>query len=73
MASNKCNNPACDCHTCQRYDRRYLHHICRAGEFLSHTLLSIHNVRALVRLCEQIRAEIVAGTLAVPAPAGAPA
>jgi queuine tRNA-ribosyltransferase len=52
-------DPDCDCHTCQRYDRRYLHHICRAGEYLSHTLLSIHNIRALVRLCERIREEIV--------------
>jgi len=58
-------DPACDCHTCQRYDRRYLHHLARAGEYLSHTLLSIHNVRTLVRLCEAMRAEILAGRSSV--------
>ncbi len=52
-------DPACDCHTCRKYDRRYLHHLARAGEYLSHTLLSIHNIRTLVRLCEEVRADML--------------
>ncbi len=57
-------DPDCDCYTCRKYDRRYLHHLSRAGEYLAHTLLSIHNIRTLVRLTHSIRAEIVAGTYA---------
>ncbi|MBI6546724.1 MAG: tRNA guanosine(34) transglycosylase Tgt [Cyanobacteria bacterium NC_groundwater_1444_Ag_S-0.65um_54_12] len=52
----------CDCTTCARYDRRYLHHLARCGEYLSHTLLSIHNIRTLVRTAERLRREILAGT-----------
>ncbi len=54
----------CDCATCQRYDLRYLHHLARAGEYLSHTLLSIHNIRFLVRVAEEARRDILAGTFA---------
>ncbi len=54
----------CDCATCRHYDLRYLHHLARAGEYLSHTLLSIHNIRFLVRVAEKARQDILAGTFA---------
>ncbi|MEB3300013.1 MAG: tRNA guanosine(34) transglycosylase Tgt [Candidatus Sericytochromatia bacterium] len=55
-------DPECDCLTCARFDRRYLHHLVRSGELLAHTLLSLHNLRHLQRRVEHWRAEILAGT-----------
>jgi len=55
-------DPGCDCYTCSRYDRAYLRHLVVANEWLSVRLLSIHNLRFLVRLAEQSRQRIEAGT-----------
>ncbi|RME90825.1 MAG: tRNA guanosine(34) transglycosylase Tgt [Anaerolineae bacterium] len=52
----------CDCYTCRHFSRAYIRHLINAREFLAHTLLSIHNLRALVRLVEEIRAMIIEGT-----------
>lgn len=53
----------CDCYTCQQgFERRYLCHLVRAEELLANTLLSLHNIRYLVRLMEGMRASILAGT-----------
>ena len=54
----------CDCYTCQRFSRAYLRHLFMAGEILGHRLASIHNLRVLVRLVTEIRAEIGGGGLA---------
>ena len=51
----------CDCYTCARFSRAYLRHLFMAGEILGHRLASIHNLRMLVRLTEQIRAAIGTG------------
>jgi queuine tRNA-ribosyltransferase len=51
-------DPNCDCYTCRNYSRAYLRHLFKAGEILSHTLLSIHNLRFLLKLTEDIRAAI---------------
>lgn len=48
----------CDCYTCQNYSRSYLRHLFKSGELLSHTLLSIHNIRYLMRLTEDIKRKI---------------
>jgi queuine tRNA-ribosyltransferase len=48
----------CDCYTCRNYSRAYLRHLYKAEEMLSATLLSIHNMRFLLRLTEQIRSAI---------------
>lgn len=53
---------ACDCETCTRFSRAYLRHLFVAEEMLGLRLVSIHNVRFLVRLGELARAAIVAGT-----------
>lgn len=43
----------CDCYTCEKgYSRGYLRHLARTGEVLGGTLLSIHNLRYLQRICE---------------------
>src|SRR5512143_2907694 len=52
----------CDCYTCRMFTRAYLRHLINARELLAGTLLSIHNLRALIRLVVEIRASIVEGT-----------
>lgn len=51
--------PGCDCYTCaEGFERRYINHLVRAQELLAHTLISIHNIRFLVRLMEEVRVAI---------------
>ncbi|WP_428061737.1 tRNA guanosine(34) transglycosylase Tgt [Candidatus Avelusimicrobium fimicolum] len=52
----------CDCYTCRRYSRAYLCHLYRSAELTSHRLLSIHNIRFLIRLAERAREAIKNGT-----------
>ncbi len=59
---------ACDCYTCRTFTRAYLRHLIAAKEMLAGTLLSIHNLRALIRLVEEIRTFITAGTFEKMAP-----
>lgn len=54
-------DPECDCYTCRNYSRAYLRHLVVAGEVLGMRLLSLHNLRFLIRLAERARAEIAAG------------
>ena len=51
-------DPECDCYTCRNYTRAYLRHLFKAGETMSHMLLSEHNLRFLSRLSEDIRRSI---------------
>jgi len=60
---------ACDCYTCETFSRAYVRHLITAKELLAATLLSIHNVRALIRLVDGIRASIVDATFEERAPA----
>jgi queuine tRNA-ribosyltransferase len=54
-------DPACDCSTCARFSRGYLRHLFVAGEMLGLRLVSLHNVRFLIRIGELARAAILAG------------
>src|SRR5467141_5210241 len=54
-------DPSCDCETCTTYSRGYLRHLFVAEELLGLRLLSLHNVRYLIRLAEQMRAAIRKG------------
>lgn len=46
----------CDCTTCQTgYSRGFLRHQFKVGESLAGTLVSIHNIRYLQRICEEYR------------------
>jgi queuine tRNA-ribosyltransferase len=54
-------DPSCDCETCTTYSRGYLRHLFAAGELLGLRLLSLHNVRYLIRLAEDMRAAIQRG------------
>ncbi len=52
----------CDCYTCsQGFSKAYLNHLYRSEELLYYRLASIHNVRFMIRLCEQLREAIVRG------------
>jgi queuine tRNA-ribosyltransferase len=52
----------CDCETCTTYPRGYLRHLFMVKDILALRLISIHNIRFLVRLGEQARTQILAGT-----------
>jgi len=54
----------CDCTTCLQHSRAYLRHLMVAQEMLAATLVSIHNLRMLIRLTEQLRQAILDGNLA---------
>lgn len=51
----------CDCETCRVFSRGYLRHLFAAEELLGLRLLSLHNVRYLIRLVARAREAIVAG------------
>ena len=48
----------CDCETCTTFSRGYLRHLFVAEELLGLRLLSLHNVRYLIRLAAEMRAAI---------------
>jgi queuine tRNA-ribosyltransferase len=54
-------DPECDCECCTGFSRAYLRHLMSCGELLALRLLSIHNVRFLIRLTSQARAAILRG------------
>jgi len=49
----------CDCYACRHYSRAYIRHLINAGEMLGAELLSIHNLRFLIRLAENTRKAIL--------------
>jgi len=50
----------CDCMTCVTgYTRAYLHHLYKMEELTYYRLASIHNVRFMVRLAEQLRQFVI--------------
>ncbi len=51
----------CDCYACKHYTRAYIRHLFKAKEILALRLASIHNLRFLIRLTEQIRKSIMEG------------
>ena len=55
-------DPGCDCYACARYDRAYIRHLCVSSELFGARLVSIHNIRFLVRLAEESRDRIADGT-----------
>ena len=48
----------CDCYCCKNYTKAYIRHLINAGEILGARLLSIHNIRFLTNLMEQIKEAI---------------
>jgi len=48
----------CDCYTCKNYSRAYIRHLVKTNEILGIRLISLHNLRFLTRLMEQVREAI---------------
>ena len=44
----------CDCYTCQNHTRAYVRHLLKVGEITGARLATIHNLRYLIRLMEEI-------------------
>jgi queuine tRNA-ribosyltransferase len=59
----------CSCYTCQTFTRAYLRHLVVAKELLAGTLLSIHNLHALIQLVKAMRVSILDGTFESKVPA----
>ncbi|MBR4444627.1 MAG: tRNA guanosine(34) transglycosylase Tgt [Solobacterium sp.] len=51
-------DPKCDCYTCKGYSRAYINHLLRAKEGFGSRLMSIHNIRFLLKLMEDVREAI---------------
>lgn len=50
-----CLDPECDCYACKNFTKAYLRHLFNVDEILGAQLLSIHNIRYLTHLMEQIK------------------
>jgi len=50
---------SCDCPTCLKFTRSYLHHLFKAKEMTGLVLASIHNLRYMMRLMEKYRTDIL--------------
>jgi queuine tRNA-ribosyltransferase len=48
-------DPACQCPVCRRYSRAYLRHLMQAGEALSGTLNTIHNLAYYFGIMQRVR------------------
>lgn len=51
-------DPECDCECCRNYTKAYLRHLINTNEILGARLLSIHNIRFLTKLMEDIKVAI---------------
>lgn len=48
----------CDCYACRNHTKSYIRHLMKTGEILGARLISIHNLRFLTRLMENVREAI---------------
>ena len=53
-------DPECSCAVCRRYSRAYLRHLMQAGEALSATLNTIHNLAYYLGVMERVRQSLQA-------------
>jgi queuine tRNA-ribosyltransferase len=49
----------CDCYTCTHFSTAYLNHLFRAEELLAYRLATIHNLRFMSRLMQDMRRAIL--------------
>jgi len=56
--------PGCDCYTCHTFSAAYLHHLFTSRELLAYRLATIHNLRFILNLIDQIRKSIISGNFA---------
>jgi queuine tRNA-ribosyltransferase len=55
-------DPTCDCYTCRTFSAAYLRHLFKSEELLAYRLATIHNLRFIIRLMEEIRRSIMDDT-----------
>lgn len=53
----------CDCYCCRNFTKAYLRHLINVNEIVGGTLVSIHNMRFLCKLMEDMREAIFADSL----------
>ena len=53
----------CDCYACQNFTRAYIRHLFNAKEITAGRLASIHNLRFLIHMMEEIREAIANDSL----------
>jgi queuine tRNA-ribosyltransferase len=51
----------CDCPVCKNYSRAYIRHLFKAKELTALRLATLHNVRFMLKVMEEVRAAIKAG------------
>lgn len=51
-------DPECDCYACKNYTKAYIRHLFNVDEILALRLTTIHNLRFLIKLMENIRSAI---------------
>lgn len=56
-------DPECDCFACTHHSRAYIRHLFKAGEITGPRLASIHNLRYLVKLMQEVRDAILHDSL----------
>lgn len=56
-------DPDCDCYACRHYTRAYIRHLIKAGEVLGIRLTTIHNLRFVLNLMEEIKEALRRGEI----------
>jgi len=49
----------CDCYACKNFSRAFIRHLINANEISGGVLLSIHNLRFLIKLMQNMRNAIL--------------
>ena len=52
-------DPECDCYACKTFTKAYIRHLFWAREILAMQLLTLHNLRFLMRMLEKVRQDIL--------------
>jgi queuine tRNA-ribosyltransferase len=54
----------CECYACRHFSRAYLRHLLNVGEILGLRMLSVHNSHMYLKVMQDIRTHLAAGTFA---------
>ena len=60
-----CDEPieiGCDCYACKNFSAAYVHHLFKCEELLAYRLATIHNLRFVLRLMDEMRKHITDGS-----------
>ena len=54
--------PGCGCYACLNFSAAYIHHLFKSRELLGYRLATLHNLRFILRMMEEMREAILEGT-----------